>query len=339
VSKSSLFPPDLSRPAIRVGLFVLALSILVVAAAIRPVSLSGAPRVVVIPSGAPSSAIGQILREAGIIRSASDFVLTVRIRGLSHSLQGGEYRLSPTMSLLAVVDVVSRGQVLLHAVTIPEGLTATEVVDVLVDRGLGEREPLTTVVRHGADLYTLAFLDGAVGGSLEGFLLPDTYQVPRGLPARDVVGVFLGRFGRVVVPLWEERGGGRSLREIITMASLVEREARLSDERALIAGVLYNRLHRRMLLEVDATVLYALGRHKSVVTYKDLEVVSPYNTYRHIGLPPGPIANPGVAAIEAALTPAVTDYLYYVARADGSHVFSRTYQEHLAAVRRQRSLP
>jgi UPF0755 protein len=123
------------------------------------------------------------------------------------------------------------------------------------------------------------------------------------------------------------------------MASLVEREARLPEERALIAGVLFNRLHRRMLLEVDATVLYALGRHKSVVTYKDLEVNSPYNTYRHIGLPPGPIANPGVAAIEAALTPAVTDYLYYVARADGSHVFSRTYQEHLAAVRRQRSLP
>ncbi len=339
MSKSPLFPPDLSRPAIRVGLFVLALCILVVAAAIRPVSLSGTPRVVVIPSGATSSAIGKILSDAGIIRSASDFVLAVKIRGLSHSLQGGEYRLSPSMSLLAVVDVVARGQVLLHAVTIPEGLTAAEVVDVLVDKGLGDRELLSPVIRHGADLYTFSFLDGAVGGSLEGFLLPDTYQIPRGLPARDVVGVFLERFGQVVVPLWEERGSGRSLREIITMASLVEREARLSEERGLIAGVLYNRLHRRMLLEVDATVLYALGRHKSVVTYKDLDINSPYNTYRHIGLPPGPIANPGLAAIEAALTPAVTDYLYYVASADGSHVFSRTYQEHLAAIRRQRSLP
>src|SRR3989442_557906 len=250
-----------------------------------------------------------------------------------HSLQGGEYRLSPAMSLLQIVDVVARGQVLLHAVTIPEGFTAAEVVDVLVDKGLGDREPLTTVVRHGADLYTFSFLDGAVGGSLEGFLLPDTYQIPRGLSARDVVGVFLGRFGQVVVPRWEARGGSGSLREIITLASLVEREARLPEERALIAGVLSNRLHRRMLLEVDATVLYALGRHKSVVTYKDLDVTSPYNTYRHIGLPPGPIANPGMAAIEAALTPAVTDYLYYVARADGSHVFSLTYEEHLAPVK------
>jgi UPF0755 protein len=317
--------------------FVLCAS--VVASAIRPVDLRGSPRVVIIPSGATSSTIGQILSTAGIVRSASDFVLAVKIRGLSHSLRGGEYRLSPSMTLLQVVDVVARGQVLLHAVTIPEGFTAADVVDALVDKGLSDREELTALVRHGEDLYSFPFLDGVVEGSLEGYLLPDTYQIPRGLSAHDVIGAFLERFGQAVVPLWEAQGGGRSLHAVITMASLVEREARLPEERPLIAGVLYNRLHRRMLLEVDATVLYALGRHKSVVTYKDLDVNSPYNTYRHLGLPPGPIANPGVAAIRAALVPAKTEYLYYVARPDGSHVFSRTYQEHLAAVRRQRSAP
>jgi UPF0755 protein len=311
----------------------------VVASAIRPVALSGPPRVVVIPSGATSSTIGQLLSSAGIVRSASDFVLAVKIRGRSHSLQGGEYRLSPSMTLLQVVDVIARGQVLLYPVTIPEGFTAADVVDAVADKGLSDHEQLTAIVRHGADLYSFPFLDGAAGGSLEGYLLPDTYQIPRGLLAHDVIGVFLERFGQVAVPLWEAQGNGRSLHEIITMASLVEREARLPEERPVIAGVLYNRLHRRMLLEVDATVLYALGRHKSVVTYKDLDVNSPYNTYRHLGLPPGPIANPGVAAIRATLAPATTDYLYYVARADGSHVFSRTYQEHLAAIRRQRSLP
>lgn len=339
MTKSQFFPPDFPPRLLRVGFLAFGLCVAVFAAAIRPVDLRGAPRVVVIPPGATSSGIGQLLSTAGIVRSTSDFVLLVKIRGLGQSLKGGEYRLSPSMTLLKVADVIARGQVILHPVTIPEGFTAADVVDILVDKGLNDREQLTPLVRHGADSYTFAFLAGKAGGSLEGYLLPDTYQIPLGLSAHELIGVFLDRFGQVVVPLWEVQGAGRSLHEITTMASLVEREARLPEERALIAGVLYNRLHRRMLLEVDATVLYALGRHKSVVTYKDLEVDSPYNTYRHLGLPPGPIANPGLAAIQAALAPAGTDYLYYVARADGSHVFSRTYQEHLAAVRRQRALP
>lgn len=328
----------LRRPAIALVL-VIALGIAMVGAVVRPVDSAGQARIVVIPPGATSSEIGHRLQSAGVVRRASDFVLVVRLRRLTHTMQGGEYLLSPAMTLLDIVDVIARGQVVLHAITIPEGFTAAEIVETLVENGLGDRARMAAIVEQGADLFPQAFLRGIRGRSLEGYLFPDTYRLPRGLPEREVIRSLLDRFEHVVVPLWYDRGAGRSLHEVITMASLVEREARRPDERALIAGVLYNRLHRRMRLEVDATVLYALGRHKSVVTYKDLEVDSPYNTYRHGGLPPGPIASPGLNAVQAVLTPATTDYLYYVARADGSHVFSRTLQEHLAAIRRYRPAP
>ena len=327
------------RRAAGVLVVIVALSAAGIAAANRGVDPVGRGRIVVIPPGASSGEIGRVLQAAGVIRRSSHFVLAVRLRRLTRALQGGEYLLSPSMTLLDIVDVIAHGQVVLHPITIPEGFTAAEVVDGLAWEGLGERARLAEIVERGADLFPHEFLHGTPVRSLEGYLFPDTYLLPRGIPEREVIRALLDRFEQVVVPIWKTEGGGRSLQEVITLASLVEREARLPQERALIAGVLVNRLHRGMRLEVDATVLYALGRHKSVVTYKDLEVNSPYNTYRHAGLPPGPIANPGLAAIRAALAPATTNYLYYVARPDGSHVFSRTYQEHLAAIRRYRSVP
>lgn len=315
---------------------LLAAVIVVAAVAVRPANPAGVPRVIVIPQGATSSDIGRQLEAAGVVRRAADFVITVRVLGLQRSLQGGEYLLSPQMGLMTIVRTLARGQVLLHSVTIPEGYTAGEIADLLAEKGLGERDRLHDLVRRGAPTFSHAFLRGVPTGSLEGYLFPETYLLPRSLPERDLLGHLLDRFGESVVPLWTAQGDGRSLHELITMASLVEREARVPDERALIAGVLYNRLRSRMRLEVDATVLYALGRHKSVVTYDDLKVDSPYNTYLHFGLPPGPIASPGYAAIQAALRPAKTDYLFYVARPDGSHVFSRTYAEHLAAIQKYR---
>ncbi len=329
-----------ARASLAAVLAALAAAVVASAAtSVRPADPAGSPRVVVIPPGAPAAEIGRRLESAGIIRSASDFLWVVRLRGLDGRLQGGEYRLSPAMGLLEVVDVLARGQVLLHEVTIPEGYTAVEVARALADAGLGDRRALEELVLRGAARLPHPFLRSVATGSLEGYLFPDTYRLPRGWPEEKIVGVLLDRFAEVVLPLWRQEGGGRSLHEIVTLASLVEREARRDDERALIAGVLVNRLRRGMRLEVDATVLYALGRHKAVVTYSDLEVESPYNTYRRAGLPPGPIANPGLASIRAALRPAVTDYLYYVARPDGSHVFSRTYREHLAAIRRYRPVP
>ncbi len=328
------------RVAVTAGLLaVLVVSGLVGADALRPLDPHGQPRIVTIPPGASSAQIGDLLVAAGLVRRTTDFVVLVRVRGLTRSLHEGEYQLSPAMGLLEIGDVIARGLVVQHAITIPEGFTAADIIDVLVREGLGERARFTELVRNGTTLFDYEFLHGLPTSSLEGYLYPDTYRIPRHLPERTVIGLFLDRFAQVVFPRWRTQRGGPSLHEIMTIASLVEREAQVPTERPLIAGVLNNRLQRGWRLEVDASVLYALGRHKAVVTYEDLKVASPYNTYLHSGLPPGPIANPGLAAIEAALFPAQTDYLFYVARPDGSHAFSKTFQEHLAATRRYRKSP
>lgn len=303
---------------------------------ISPVDARAQPTIVVIPYGATTPEVGRRLEASGVVRSASHFAYAARLRGVTRSLHQGEYRVSPAMRLLDIVDKIATGDVVLHAVTVPEGYTAIQIADTLAAKGLGDTGALREIVRSGAGRYPYEFLRNVPGGSLEGYLFPDTYHLPRFVDEREVIGAFLQRFGEVVVPSWRLLGGGRSLHEIITVASMIEREAQVPAERPLIAGVMYNRLKRGWRLEVDATVLYALGRHKSIVTYEDLKVKSPYNTYLHEGLPPGPIANPGIGAITAALSPAKTDYLFYVAHADGSHVFNKTLTAHLAAVRRLR---
>ena len=307
-----------------------------VAYSLAPVDRAGASRTVVVPRGATSVEIGRLLHAAGLVRSPWAFAAASRIRGVAGTLQEGEYRLSPAMPLLDIVDALARGDVVLRRVTIPEGYTAADIVTTLTAAGIGTREGLGELVTHGAARYAYDFLRRSPGGSLEGFLFPDTYLIPRHLADRDIVALFLKRFAEVVVPRWQAAAPTRSLFDVVIIASMIEREAKLPAERPLIASVLYNRLSRGMRLEVDATVLYALSRHKDTVTFDDLTVDSPYNTYRYAGLPPGPIANPGVAAIMAALDPAKTPYLFYVARADGSHVFSRTLDEHLIAIRKYR---
>lgn len=330
------------RPAPILSLVALAI-VLVGATSVmtdlRPVDRSGNARVVIIPSGASAVDIGRQLHAAGLIRRPADFVVAARARGVSGSLQWGEYRLSPAMGLLEIVDAIVLGRVVEYAVTIPEGATADEIVHALATKNLADHDRLSMLVRTGARTFEYAFLRALLEPSLEGYLFPDTYQIPRYRDERDIVRMFLDRFAEVIVPRWQANGAGRSLHEIVTLASLIEREAKLPAERPLIAGVLYNRLRRGWPLQVDATVLYALGRRRGPVTLKDLEADSPYNTYRYKGLPPGPIASPGLAAIEATLDPAPTDYLFYVARPDGSHVFSKTYEEHKAAIRRIQSRP
>ncbi len=311
-----------------------------VAGAVRPIDPHGQPQIVTIPSGASPGEIGQLLVASGLIRRSADFVLLVRVRGWSRSLHEGDYQLSPTMGLLEIGNVLVHGKALEHAVTIPEGFTVTEITEALVLDDLVDYTRFLDLAQRGAAGFDYDFLRGLPTHSLEGYLYPDTYRIPRHLPERQVIAVFLDRFAQVVLPRWRARADpGTTLHEIVTIASLVEREAKIPAERPLIAGVIYNRLRRGWRLEVDATVLYAIGYHKPIVTYDDLKVDSPYNTYLHWGLPPGPIANPGLPAIEAALAPAATDYLFYVARPDGTHAFSKTFADHLAAVRRYRKKP
>ena len=303
---------------------------------LSPVDPEAPDRIVVIRRGASTSGIAATLQEAGLIRAAPHFILVARVRGVARSLREGEYNLSPALPLLRIVDVLARGEVVLHPVTVPEGFTADQIVRTLARAGLGNADRLRALTRRGAGQFEYDFLRGIPGGDLEGYLFPDTYHIPRFLDEREVVDRFLAHFAQTVIPLWRGAGTSRPLHEILTMASMVEREAKSPGDQSLIAGVLYNRLGRGWRLEVDATVLYALGGHKPIVTYEDLKVNSPYNTYLHAGLPPGPIANPGLGAITAALRPARTDYFFYVARPDGSHAFSRTLSEHLANVRRYR---
>lgn len=333
----------MSRPVRLVAGVLIALlvagSILVVLV-LRPVNPRGQPQIITIPQGASPTEISGLLAAAGLIRRPVDFVLVVRARGWARSLHEGDYQLSSAMTLLEIADTLVRGQVIEYSVTIPEGFTAAEIAATLEREALVDRTRFLELVRHGAGDLPYDFLRTSPTPTLEGYLFPDTYRIPRHLPARKSILVFLDRFAQVVLPRWSARPDKSvTLHEIVTIASLVEREAKVATEQPLIAGVIYNRLRRGWRLEVDATVLYALGYHKAVVTYEDLKIDSPYNTYRYSGLPPGPIANPGLGAIEAALAPAQTEYLFYVARRDGTHEFSKTLAEHLAAVRRYRTGP
>ncbi|MDI6772863.1 MAG: endolytic transglycosylase MltG [bacterium] len=288
---------------------------------IRPLGGPDRPRTVVVPPGETTWQIGRRLAEARVVRSARAVVVAARMQRADGRLRSGEYALSPAQSAWQIVGILARGEAILHRLTIPEGYTVAQIADALAEAGLAD---------HGR------FLDLALRS--EGYLFPDTYLLPRGLGEAALIARFRARFDTVIGADLREvaRARGLTLHQLITVASMIEREARVPGERAVIAGVIYNRLRLGMRLEIDATVLYALGRHKAELSFADLTVDSPYNTYRNPGLPPGPIANPGLAAVAAAAAPEETPFLYYVLRPDGSHHFSRTLREHQDAVRRYR---
>ncbi|MBI3998303.1 MAG: endolytic transglycosylase MltG [Armatimonadetes bacterium] len=305
---------------------------------VRPVGGSGDQRIVLIPHGASTRQIGDRLVEARVVRSRAAFMLALALRQANGRLRHGEYALRPTQSALEIVDVLVRGETVIHRVTIPEGYTARQIADALAREGLVDPDRFLLTALTQARRFARPALPDLPIDSLEGYLFPDTYHLTRGLDEADVIAVLVDRFERAVGADLQAAAQARGLtfHQLLTVASMIEREARVPAERPVVASVIYNRLSRDMRLEIDATVLYALGRHKEVITADDLAVDSPYNTYRYTGLPPGPIANPGLAAIAAAAHPAQTPYLYYVLKPDGSHHFSRTLEEHLAAIRRYR---
>jgi UPF0755 protein len=297
----------------------------------QPVGAGSAVRVTV-PKGATPTTLGRELEAKGILRSAQAFAL--RARGAV--IQPGVYDLSPRESPARILDRLVRGDVVTQRVTFPEGWTLAQIARRLDQRGLVDEAAFLDLVTRRGNTLRASFPPPA---NLEGYLFPDTYEFPVGASAEDIAQQMLTNFDRRVAQGRADaiKRSGRALSEIVTIASLIEREAEVPEDRSLIAGVIYNRLEREMPLQIDATVQYARGVHTARLLYRDLEIDSPYNTYRIPGLPPGPIANPGMASIEAALSPRKSDYLYYVARADGSHVFGRTLAEHnhnIARVRR-----
>lgn len=311
-----------------------------------PMSRSSEPIRVVVPQGASGRTIAGILQEKGLIRSPFVFRLTCTLSGSSGRLKPGAYEFTQSMSVPDVVKRLVRGETLQSWITVPEGFTARQIADTLQAKQLANpQEFLNLALRPGYGFYNRSF---AHGDSLEGYLFPDTYLVDRVSGPREILDKMLDAFEKKAFEPRRARIekviasrfnlGPASLPEgfhrILTMASLVEREAKVGRDRPLIAAVLWNRLKKNMRLEVDATVTYRPGEsttNKARTYLRDLQTDSEYNTYRRAGLPPGPICNPGVAAIDAVLNPAQADYLYYVARPDGSHVFSRTFEEHVKA--------
>jgi len=329
------------RVALWACLTVIAAAVLVAGFAwlqLRPANPAGRARSVRLKVGAPAEVAAR-LRNAGIIRSAMVFRGYAFWRRLN-AVRPGLYRLSPAMSAGQIVATLRAGPLDddTGRVVVPEGWTVRQIAEALVTRKVVRTAaPFAELCRKPAGRVEASF--GLPTHGLEGYLFPDTYEFAPGSSPERIAQRMVNTFSeRFAAPHSAELSRSRhTLHEIVTIASLVEREAEVDIDRAKIAGVIENRLRKGMRLQIDATVLYALGRHKERVLYRDLRVSSPYNTYRHRGLPPGPIANPGLPSLLAALRPERHDYLFYVATPDGSHEFTRTEAEHGRAVARWRA--
>ncbi len=295
-------------------------------------STDEAARAVVIRPQTGAFDIANALKEAHVIRSRAAFLVVAAARGTQRRLLAGEYEFAPGLSLLEVVRRIEQGKGLVHQVTIPEGYAAGQIAELLHEKGLVDQKRFMALLQDRRLLQRY----GVDGPSLEGYLFPDTYRLVRGLDEEAIIRLMAQRFAEVFGPVERARAMAlkMSVAEIVTLASLIEREAKADEERPLISAVFYNRLRLGMPLQSDPTVLYGLSRFNGKLTRANLRVPSPYNTYLHRGLPPGPIASPGRASVMAALYPASSRYLYFVSRNDGTHVFSNTLREHDAMVRR-----
>jgi UPF0755 protein len=294
---------------------------------------------VLIPRGASPAQVARILQDAGVIRSPILFRLQTRFSGSSELLQAGEYRFSVRLTPGEVLHRIVSGDVILHRLTIPEGLTGREAIQRVARMGLAEEEDLLAAFANPEAMRDL----DPEASDLEGYLFPETYYFARPAPARKILGEMVSRFRAEFTAALRERAEERrmTLRGVVTMASLIEKETSIPEERRRVSAVFHNRLRRGMSLQCDPTVIYALasdGLYRGTLTRDDLAYASPYNTYLNPGLPPGPIAAPGLAALEAALDPAEVPDLYFVADGSGGHHFSRSLQEHQRAVERFKRL-
>ncbi len=305
-------------------------------AALRLAQWSHTPRpvpagVVVVPRGADAREVARILADAGVFPCPTAALWSLRLWGEPGGLKAGVYRYDRPVSPRAVLADLAAGRVELVSVTLPEGWTGREMAVRLDALGVTDGRALTALVYDPASPGRW----GLPGPTLEGFLYPDTYRFARGLGPERVVDELVRRFRAVVEPLEPEAlRAGLDLLSWVTLASVVEKETGRAEERPVVAAVFLNRLARGMRLESDPTVIYGLDRFDGNLRRADLRRDTPYNTYTRRGLPPGPIANPGRASLKAVVRPADVDYLYFVSRGDGTHVFSATYAEHRRAVAR-----
>jgi UPF0755 protein len=293
-----------------------------------------------IPSGSSVREIGRLLEEQGLIRSADLFAYYAMYQGIGSRLQAGTYQFQTGATVDEILQTMAEGKTVVDTVrfTVPEGWNVEQIADHLAQKGLADKAAFLREVNQGSfpEFPFVAAIPKTEGRKyrLEGYLFPETYEVKKGASAHEIIAKMLAQFQKEWQPEWTEtlKQRGMTMDEAVRLASIVEREVVVDKERPIVAGVYYNRLREGWLLQADATVQFVLGKQRDRLTYNDLKVNSPYNTYMHPGLPPGPIANPGRASLAAAVHPAQHDYFFYVTKKDGSseHYFSRTLAEHEA---------
>jgi len=282
-----------------------------------------------IPAGFGPAGIGARLVEAGVVQDAWTFRAAVIVSGRARELKAGEYRFDAPMSALDVVGKIARGDVFKRMLTFREGLTIGEMAAVFEQRGFGRGADFVAAAQNTSLIHDL----DPAARDLEGYLFPETYALPRNTPAAEVVAQMVAGFKKAFDAELRTAAAadGLTVRQVVTLASLVEKETGSGDERPLVAAVYRNRMRIRMGMQADPTVIYALqkaGQYDGNLSRADLQFDSPYNTYRYAGLPPGPIAAPGRASLAATVKPAAVDYLYFVSRNDGTHVFASNLADH-----------
>ena len=297
----------------------------------RPPGSSIEQKEIDIAPGTNLDKISNLLFREGVVSSGLKFKYYVLFKGVAGKLKAGKYRFSTYMTPRDVLEKLLQGEIILKKITIPEGLTVKQVARLMARYGLGTFEQIMKVMQDQEFIKEL----GINAPSLEGYLFPDTYFYSSSQNFRDLIKAMVDEFNKHFEEIWANRSPDNSLSkyELIILASMIEKEAMVDDERPIIAGVFINRLKKGMLLQCDPTVIYGLKNFNGNLTKKDLNTKTPYNTYMVKGLPPGPICNPGPASLKAAANPAKVKYLYFVSKNDGHHFFSETIREHINAVR------
>lgn len=300
-----------------------------------PTDPQGLSILIDIPKGQSFAATAAQLHRSGLIGNLSCFRVMARLAALDHRVKAGEYRLSASMSPEAILEKLASGEVALHSLAIPEGYTMHQIAEVIDRSGISDGKAFLAAATDPAVCSRLQ----VPARTLEGYLFPDTYLFPKNTSALTIIQTMVQRFRtRVSSGMIDQAERlGMSLHEIVILASMIEKETGVDAERSLVSSVFHNRLKRGMRLESDPTAVYGIADPSRGITREHLQANTPYNTYRISGLPQGPIANPGLAALTAALNPAQTDFLYFVAQDERNHRFSRTWAEHERAVQAWRS--